>query len=75
MTNHSQMMRIGLISDTHGLLRPEAIEVLRGCNHIIHCGDIGNMGIITQLSTLAPVTAVRGNTDGRRWLVSLKKLN
>lgn len=73
MTDHAQIMRIGLISDTHGLLRPEAIKALSGCNHIIHCGDIGGIDIITQLSALAPVSAVRGNTDGRRWASEFKE--
>jgi len=61
------MGRIGLISDTHSLLRPEAISFLRGCDHIVHAGDIGHAGILDQLSTLAPVTAVRGNNDRGPW--------
>ena len=56
-------MLIGVISDTHGLLRPEAIEVLRGSEHIIHAGDVGSFEILEKLSTIAPVTAVRGNVD------------
>jgi putative phosphoesterase len=60
------MIRIGLISDTHGLLRPEAMEVLRGSDFIVHAGDIGE-GILEPLSTLAPVTAVRGNNDRAPW--------
>ena len=55
--------RIGLISDTHGLLRPEAMAYLRGCNRIIHGGDIGGPEILESLAALAPVTAVRGNND------------
>jgi hypothetical protein len=58
---------IGVISDTHGLLRPEAIEALRGSDHIIHAGDIGKPEILDQLKTIAPVTAVRGNVDGASW--------
>ena len=60
------MIRIGLISDTHGLLRPEAVDALRGSDFIIHAGDIGE-GILEQLSALAPVTAVRGNNDRAPW--------
>jgi putative phosphoesterase len=58
---------VGVISDTHGLLRPEAIEALRGSDHIIHAGDIGAPEIIEQLSVIAPVTAVRGNVDKGTW--------
>lgn len=60
-------MRVGLISDTHGLLRPEALKFLRGADHIIHAGDIGAPEILEQLRDLAPVTAVRGNNDTARW--------
>ena len=65
------MRRIGLISDTHGLLRPEAVEFLRGCDFIIHGGDIGNAAILEELAALAPVTAVRGNNDRGSWADSL----
>ncbi|MGA7926761.1 MAG: metallophosphoesterase family protein [Candidatus Sulfotelmatobacter sp.] len=58
---------IGVISDTHGLLRPEAIEVLRGSEHIIHAGDVGSPEILEKLSTIAPVIAVRGNIDKGAW--------
>lgn len=61
------MARIGLISDTHGLLRPEATSFLRGCDHIIHGGDIGNPDILDELAVLAPLTAVRGNNDHGAW--------
>lgn len=57
------MKTVGVISDTHGLLRPEAIEALQGSDFIVHAGDIGNQDIIDVLSKIAPVTAVRGNTD------------
>lgn len=60
-------MRIGIISDTHGLLRPEAVELLRGSDHIIHAGDIGSPEIIPALEKLAPVTVVRGNVDTQAW--------
>jgi len=58
---------IGVISDTHGLLRPEAIEALRGSERIIHAGDVGSPEILDALSTLAPVIAVRGNIDKAPW--------
>jgi uncharacterized protein len=62
---------IGLISDTHGLLRGEAFDALRGCEIIIHAGDIGGAEIIEKLSSLAPVVAVRGNTDNEPWAAEL----
>lgn len=65
------MFRIGLISDTHNLLRPAAKEFLRGCDHIIHGGDITESSILEELATLAPVTAVRGNNDWRAWAENL----
>jgi len=58
---------IGLISDTHGLLRPEALAALQGCDLILHAGDIGAPKIIEQLSALAPVRAIRGNVDRDAW--------
>ena len=57
------MKRVGVISDTHGLLRPEAIDALQGSDFIVHAGDIGNQDVINSLCDIAPVTAVRGNTD------------
>ena len=60
-------MIIGVISDTHGLLRPEALAALRGSDHIIHAGDIGDPGILTKLAEIAPVTAIRGNVDREGW--------
>lgn len=60
-------MRIGIISDTHGLLRPEAVERLAGVDHIIHAGDIGRPEVISELRRIAPVTAVRGNIDKGEW--------
>jgi putative phosphoesterase len=60
-------MRVGLISDTHGLLRPEAVEFLRGSDFIIHAGDIGSESVLEELGALAPLTAVRGNNDCERW--------
>lgn len=62
---------VGLISDTHGLLRPGAVDALRGSDVIIHAGDIGDPQILAELSRLAPVTAVRGNVDKGPWAASL----
>jgi putative phosphoesterase len=56
-------MRIGVISDTHGLLRPEALKALHGAEHIIHAGDVGDPAILNALRGIAPVTAIRGNID------------
>jgi uncharacterized protein len=58
---------IGVISDTHGLLRPEALAALRGSNCIIHAGDVGSPEILERLSAIAPITAVRGNIDKTAW--------
>jgi putative phosphoesterase len=57
-------VRVGLISDTHGLLRPEVWEHFQGVEQILHAGDIGPLDILAELETIAPVTAVWGNTDG-----------
>ena len=57
-------MRLGIISDTHGLLRPEVFDVFREVDRILHAGDIGSIELLTELEALAPVTAVWGNTDG-----------
>lgn len=56
-------MKVGVISDTHGLLRPEALAALAGCEQIIHAGDIGSPGILEQLAAIAPLHVVRGNND------------
>ena len=64
-------MRIGVISDTHGLLRPEAIAALSGSDRILHAGDVGDPEIIDRLRELAPVTAVRGNVDRDPWAAAL----
>ncbi len=64
-------MRIGLISDTHGLVRPEALAFLRGCDHIVHAGDICRPEVLAQLAALAPLTAVRGNNDRGDWAGAL----
>jgi uncharacterized protein len=61
------MTILGVISDTHGLLRPEAVEGLRGVDRILHAGDIGIPEVLTELLKIAPVTAVRGNVDREAW--------
>jgi hypothetical protein len=65
---------IGLISDTHGLLRPAACEWLRGCDLIVHAGDIGSAAILEGLRQIAPVTAVRGNNDNAAWAQHLPEV-
>jgi uncharacterized protein len=62
-----RMVRVGVISDTHGLLRPEALAQLQGCDHIIHGGDIGDPSILDELAAIAPLTVVRGNNDTAPW--------
>jgi putative phosphoesterase len=69
MTN--AVKRIGLISDTHGLLRQEALQVLRGSELIIHAGDVGKPEILEELRKIAPVVAVRGNVDTEPWAQAL----
>jgi uncharacterized protein len=60
-------LRVGLISDTHGLLRPEARAFLIGCDYIVHGGDIGDPAILDELASIAPLIAVRGNNDKDSW--------
>ncbi len=67
------MKQIGIISDTHGLLRPQAIEALRGVDLILHAGDVGSMSIIDELRTIAPTEVVRGNTDTSLWALDMEK--
>jgi len=67
---------IGLIADTHGLLRPEAIAALQGCEHIVHAGDIGSRtgeprGVLDALAHIAPLTVVRGNNDRADWATTI----
>ena len=66
---------IGVISDTHGLLRPEAVAALRGSDYIIHAGDIGDPDILKKLATIAPVTAIRGNVDRDAWARKIPATN
>jgi len=63
----SNQIIVGVISDTHGLLRPEAVAPLRGSDYIIHAGDVGDAEILKQLNAIAPLTAVRGNVDREPW--------
>jgi putative phosphoesterase len=65
-------LRVGVLSDTHGLLRPEARVFLAGCDYIIHGGDIGSAGVLQDLAAIAPLTAVRGNVDSGPWARRLR---
>ena len=62
---------VGVISDTHGLLRPEAVVALQGVERIVHAGDIGSPDVLTALERIAPVAAVRGNNDRERWAAAI----
>jgi putative phosphoesterase len=64
-------MRLGVISDTHGLLRPEAEQALRGVDLILHAGDLGKAEVLSRLKSIAPVSAVRGNVDTGDWAKEL----
>lgn len=64
-------MRVGVLSDTHNLLRPQVLELLAGCDRILHAGDVGELEILRQLERIAPVAAVRGNTDAGRTAAEL----
>lgn len=66
------MSKIGVISDTHDMLRDEVVEILKGCDYIIHSGDICNQTIFQRLESIAPLYAVRGNNDFGKWAKSLK---
>ncbi len=65
------MTRVGVIADTHGLLRPQALAFLRGCDAILHAGDIGKPEVLAELGALAPLTAVRGNNDHGPWAAAV----
>lgn len=69
------MAIVGVISDTHGLLRPEAVDALQGSQHIIHAGDVGDPAILDRLAEIVPVTAVRGNVDHGAWAKKLPETN
>lgn len=64
-------MQIGVISDTHNLVRPEVVDFLKSCNHILHAGDVGSMEVLKQLRAIAPLTVVRGNVDTGKWAEAL----
>lgn len=66
--------QIGVISDTHGLLREQARDALRGCTMIVHAGDIGSRAVLTGLRQIAEVVAVRGNVDGGSWATALNEV-
>ena len=66
-------LRVGLVSDTHGLLRPEVRAFLVGCDYIVHGGDVGAAGILEQLAAMAPLIAVRGNNDTQPWAARLRE--
>ena len=66
---------VGVISDTHGLLRPEAVATLQGSAYIIHAGDVGDPAILKRLKEIAPVTAVRGNVDRGSWAKKILETN
>ena len=70
----SQNLTLGVISDTHGLLRPEANAALRGSDLILHAGDVGNMEVLERLNAIAPTTAVRGNVDTGEWGARLPEM-
>lgn len=67
----SSVIRVGLISDTHGLLRPEAMAFLRGSDYVVHAGDIGASSVLEELAEIAPLTAVRGNNDKAPWAAEI----
>jgi putative phosphoesterase len=73
--SRSKTAIIGVISDTHGLLRPEALAALQGCQYIIHAGDIADPAILQTLGRIAPVTAVRGNVDRDAWAAKIPQSN
>ncbi len=66
-SSENKSVFVGVISDTHGLLRPEALEALHGSQHIIHAGDVGAPEILEKLASVAPLTAIRGNIDKGAW--------
>lgn len=67
-------LTVGLISDTHGLLRAEALAALRGSDYIVHAGDIGDPAVLSALADIAPVTAVRGNNDQGPWAAGIPEV-
>jgi hypothetical protein len=73
MARRCDIARIGVISDTHGLLRPEALRALRGVDLIVHAGDVGTPDVLDGLRAIAPVVAVRGNNDRGAWARALRE--
>jgi uncharacterized protein len=71
--NTHPYLRVGLLSDTHGLLRPEARAFVMGCDYIVHGGDVGSADILKELAAIAPVIAVRGNNDKGSWAQRLRE--
>jgi putative phosphoesterase len=71
--NANNELRVGVISDTHGLFRPEAREFLVGCDYIIHGGDVGRAQILDELALMAPLISVRGNNDTEPWAARLRE--
>jgi len=71
VSDRTRPVRVGVISDTHGLLRPAALTALRGSDLVIHAGDVGNADVIARLCALAPVVVVRGNNDKGAWAARL----
>jgi len=71
VVGRASVLRVGLISDTHGLLRPEATAFLAGSDHIVHAGDVGDPSILDALAAIAPLTAIRGNVDMDVWASQL----
>jgi putative phosphoesterase len=70
-TKSEREVTVGVISDTHGLMRPQALAALQGCDLIIHAGDVGNTDVIKELAGIAPTHVVRGNIDRGDWAASL----
>jgi len=71
MGSSASELLVGVLSDTHGRLRPEALAALSGVSHILHAGDVGDASVVEKLRSLAPLTAVRGNMDGGTWALTL----
>ena len=67
-------MRLGVISDTHGLLRPEVFDAFEDVDHVLHAGDVGDVGLLDDLGAIAPITAVYGNTDGHALRARLPRI-
>lgn len=72
-STRADALRVGLVSDTHDLLRPEVLEYLRGSDHIVHAGDICGEAVLQALAELAPLTVVRGNNDRGAWAQRLRE--